>query len=226
MHIKAGRCNRGGPASSGHVPFAARAAARVKGFGVLARRIEICGGIGAGKSSAARILRSLHRCTLLLEVPEETPFWEEYYLHGRSNLLFEKNVSFVMHHVHLVATRNPSEAVVCDFSFYEDLAYIKLMNDSKEKELLMQLVDIALENHGVPDIVVQLHCGAAEKRRRILARGRAPEANITQEFLQKFDEQLLNILHSRQIRHKLVEVDNFETDLGALRNALSYFVHV
>lgn len=42
-------------------------------------RIEICGGIGAGKTTVANVLSARLTCPLVSETYRSTPFWEPFF---------------------------------------------------------------------------------------------------------------------------------------------------
>src|SRR3712207_5553053 len=87
-------------------------------------RIEIAGGIGAGKTTLARVLAESAAARLVQEDVHDVPFFVKFYaapqVYG-----FEKNVSFLLSHADLIreASVRSAQLVVCDFALFQDLAY-------------------------------------------------------------------------------------------------------
>lgn len=85
-------------------------------------RIEICGGIAAGKTTLAQLLSQLG-IVGVLEDFQSNPFWKPFYA-DPAGTAFETEISFLLQHYHEIkAAAKRGATFVCDFSLLLDLAY-------------------------------------------------------------------------------------------------------
>src|ERR687893_97259 len=87
-------------------------------------RLEIIGGIGAGKTTLARVLAGAWGTQVVHEDVLNVPFFSKFYaapqVYG-----FEKNISFLPLNADLIrnAASNSEGLIICDFALFQDLSY-------------------------------------------------------------------------------------------------------
>ena len=90
----------------------------------LSRRLEIAGGIGAGKTTLARALAECASAHPIHEDVVTVPFFSQFYA-APQVYAFEKNISFLLSHAdqvrEVVSRKQP--LIVCDFALFQDLSY-------------------------------------------------------------------------------------------------------
>jgi hypothetical protein len=89
--------------------------------------IEICGGIATGKTTLANRLHKICGLEVFTESFSEVPFWKESYESRGKKYVFQKNIGFLLFHAHRLAEATAcSKVAVCDFAYFQDLAYADL----------------------------------------------------------------------------------------------------
>lgn len=145
-------------------------------------RIEICGGIGSGKTTLATLLGStgyLH----VLEDFKANPFWQPFYSNP-DKFNFETEITFLLQHYHEIKIAyEKSNTFVCDFSFYQDLAYAKMGLFFNRLKIFEEVFNEGLSELGQPDLLICLRCDADTLLKRVQNRGRREEDSINVEFL-------------------------------------------
>ncbi|MGC2220924.1 MAG: deoxynucleoside kinase [Methylocella sp.] len=145
-------------------------------------RIEIAGGIAAGKTSLARLLgESDSRVTVVEEHFADNPFWTRL-PQAPSFFAREKNASFLAQHVGDL--KSASGPLVCDFAVFQDVAYASLERDDVHLTAMRALYEDLYARLPPPTLIVHLTCSAREQLARIRARGRPEESGLSIEYLQ------------------------------------------
>ncbi|WP_407525998.1 deoxynucleoside kinase [Lacibacter sp. MH-610] len=145
-------------------------------------RIEICGAIGSGKSSLAKLLLE-HGYEVVFEEFKLNPFWKAFYSNP-DKYNFETEVTFILQHYHdLKRKLEESNSAVCDFSFTQDLGYAVMGLKRKPLKIFKSIYDYIIEELGEPSLIISMKCSAEELLRRIKLRGREEEILINSNFL-------------------------------------------
>ena len=145
--------------------------------------VEVAGCIGSGKTTLAGTLSN----RLLTGVYEDhtlNPFWEAFYTDPTS-CAFETEIGFLLQHYHfakLAGTRTDG-AILLDHSFELDMAYADKGLEGSRKEIFATIYQEIRNEVGMPRVLVFITCSADEMLRRIRARGRSFEENISLDFL-------------------------------------------
>lgn len=186
-------------------------------------RIEICGGIGAGKTTLATLLGK-NGFTSHFENFKANPFWEPFYSNP-DKFNFETEITFLLQHYHdiKVASENHSN-FVCDFSFYQDLAYAKMgLNDIRLK-IFEEVMNEGINELGRPDLLVCLRCDVETLQKRIQNRGRQEENMIGVEFLTTLNNDIYLEAEKLGYSNKVIYIDseknNFVSDSNVQLNLL------
>ena len=149
------------------------------------QRVEICGGIAAGKTSLARCLTHNGAGRLIEERFREVPFWEKFYA-APQVYAFEKNVSFLLFHADSIGDimqLNDQRLAICDFAMFQDLAYASLGAASADLHIVRPIYDKLIKRIGFPSLIVKLNCAPETQLERIRRRARPQEKSIEMSYL-------------------------------------------
>lgn len=171
-------------------------------------RIEICGGIAAGKTTLSKLLTDIgiHAVNEQFEV---NPFLKEFY--AIPDLFsFETEISFLLQHYHSIKKSwGKYNAIVCDYSFILDQAYADMTLKAKnEQAVFWNIKDEIMRQLKKPDLLIYLKCAPDILHERIIARGRNIENGITVDFLFTLTNMLLKQLEQTKGNIIVIESDN------------------
>lgn len=176
-------------------------------------RIEICGGIAAGKTTLARLL-SLSGTYACLEDFQANPFWEAFYA-DPVGTAFETEITFLLQHYHQIKTAAKcANGFVCDFALVLDLAYAKVtLDDGQRKAFAAVHREI---HHGLPkpDLVIHLVCDPVIELERIKQRGRDVEQSITVDYLASLNRALAEVLKTEARSRNVLTIDSGAVDFA------------
>jgi len=182
-------------------------------------RIEIAGGIGAGKTTLARVLAESAAARLVQENVHDVPFFAKFYaapqVYG-----FEKNVSFLLSHADLIRDASVPSArpVVCDFALFQDLAYTDIACSQADVAAVENVYRRLVARVGYPSLVVHLRCAPDTQLRRIALRGRKQETGIGRAYLVDLCaaiDRRLDQLRAAVAGLTVIDVDTDEVDYAA-----------
>lgn len=180
------------------------------------QRIEICGGIAAGKTSLARSLAHDGAGRLIEERFREVPFWEKFYA-APQVYAFEKNVSFLLFHadsIRDVVLADDQRPAICDFALFQDLAYASMGAASADLHIIRPIYDKLIERIGFPSLIVKLNCAPETQLERIRRRGRSQEKAIDKSYLielnAKIEDDLAALVKQQKIA--VMEIDTDKTN--------------
>lgn len=179
-------------------------------------RIEICGGIGSGKTTLATLLGNKGYYSAL-ENFKSNPFWGPFYLNP-SKFNFETEITFLLQHYHEIkVTSEKSDRFVCDFSFYQDLAYAKMGLEKNRLKIFEDVFNEGLSEVNPPDLLISLTCDAETLLQRIRNRGRREEDLINIEFLTALNKDIYLEAEKRGHQNRVLYIDsrkcNFATNI-------------
>jgi deoxyadenosine/deoxycytidine kinase len=177
-------------------------------------RIEICGGIASGKTTFASLFKKNH----LIPVYEDfkkSPFWEAFYCNP-GKYIFETEISFALLHYHQIKLSIESKPtnLICDFSFFLDLAYAKMgLTDSKLNTFETVYTEIKKEL-GRPNLLIHLECDAQTELDRIQKRARQEESLIDYDFLENLNQAVENEVKRVQEEIPVLVIDSAQRDFA------------
>jgi len=181
-------------------------------------RLEIVGGIGAGKTTLARILAEAWDTQVVHEDVLNVPFFSKFYaapqVYG-----FEKNISFLLSHADLIrnAAGKNEALTVCDFALFQDLSYTDIGCSPADGAAVESVYRRLVDRIGHPTLVVHLRCTPDTQLRRIALRGRSQETGIGRAYLVNLCaaiDRRLEQLQSEAPGLTVVEVDTDEVDFA------------
>lgn len=186
-------------------------------------RVEICGNIASGKTTlcAGLLLPGSGR---VFEAFEANPFLGLFYEDPEA-FSFETELVFLLQHYNAVKICK-DDIVICDNSFFLDLAYADVNLAGKRREIFEEVVEELLSEISWPDVVISLNCPEDVLLRRIVARNRGVESSITISYLEMLTQAIAARVASIPSNVAVIPVDsnaidfNFNTafvqDLGRL----------
>lgn len=165
-------------------------------------RIEICGGIGAGKTTLAKLIGdNLYPCTL--ENFKMNPFWKPFYSNP-DKYNFETELTFLLQHYHDIKVAKTNHTnFICDFSFTQDLAYAIMGLKDNRLKLFEDVMNEGLAEVSQPDLLIYLQCDEFTLLNRIKARGRDEENSISVDFLQFLNSYIEKVVKEES---KVIEI--------------------
>jgi deoxyadenosine/deoxycytidine kinase len=174
-------------------------------------RIEICGGIGSGKTSFATLLGS-HGYYHILENFKVNPFWQPFYSNP-NKYNFETEITFLLQHYHdIKIAYSKSNRIVCDFSFYQDLAYAKMGLHGNRLKIFENIFLEGMSEVGQPDLLICLRCDAEILLKRIKNRKRHEEDLINIEFLSVLNEYIYLEADKLSQTNRVIYIDSKKYD--------------
>jgi deoxyguanosine kinase len=179
-------------------------------------RLEIAGGIGAGKTTLARVLAGSLDSSPVHENVLDVPFFSKFYA-APQTYGFEKNISFLLSHADLIreSVRGNGGVAVCDFALFQDLSYTDVGCSPADARAVEGIYHRLIDRIGHPSLVVHLRCTPDTQLWRIALRGRSQEAGIERAYLVELCaaiERRLEHLRSESPGLAVIEVDTDEVD--------------
>lgn len=145
------------------------------------RRIEICGGIAAGKSTLTRLLES-SGFSAVYERFDDNPFLKEFYQKGQDNAL-ETEMVFLLLHYNQLKGLEDENIIVSDYSLLQDYSYAIQNMQAIEVKVFENVYQYLKNNLSETNFVIYLKCGVDCLLNRIYERSREDEENISKEYL-------------------------------------------
>jgi deoxyadenosine/deoxycytidine kinase len=187
------------------------------------RRIEICGGVATGKTTLATLLERVHAKPVLQGL-DANPFLSNFYVNPARYALETEVVFLLQHYANLKALTTLRTWVVCDTSFTSNLAYASINLPDHELGFFTNLACALRSKFPAPEIVIKLHCSQHQQMRRIKARGRDFEQDITYDYLEKINGSIERLALAESHGSKLISIDtetiNYQSEIES-QNALA-----
>ncbi len=186
-------------------------------------RIEICGGIASGKTTLAKLLRTLG-ATPILENFAANPFWRAFCSEPAPNA-FETELCFLLQHYHDIRTGSAPRPV-CDFSLLLDVAYSRVTLDDRARACFDSVLEEARRRVGPPEFLIYLRCDPNVQLARIRSRCRVEEKPIGVDYLRSLNMAVDQVVsESSSVPTRLLVIDSasrdFATDALGIAETLS-----
>ena len=152
---------------------------------------------------------------ILLEDFRQNPFWEVFYTNPGKYIL-ETEIAFSLLHYHQIKRwiEEPSEILICDFSFSLDLAYGKIGLKGSQLAAFEGVCSEIYTELGLPGLLVHLKCDAETELARIRKRGRAEESLINLEFLDRLNEAVEKEISLLRPKCPIMTIDSSAKDFA------------
>ncbi|MGJ8690324.1 MAG: deoxynucleoside kinase [Gammaproteobacteria bacterium] len=162
------------------------------------RYIAVEGPIGVGKTSLTKRLAETFNYETLLEMPEENPFLERFYLDPRRNALSTQLFFLFQRSRQIQDLRQDDlfeQVRVADFLIDKDPLFARQNLDDDEFALYQQVYEHLTIDAPVPDLVLYLQAPASVLIERIQKRAIVAEQNIQPEYLERLNEAYTDFFH-------------------------------
>jgi len=162
------------------------------------RYIAVEGPIGVGKTSLTKRLAQTFNYETLLEMPEENPFLERFYLDPRRNALSTQLFFLFQRSRQIQDLRQDDlfeQVRVADFLIDKDPLFARQNLDDDEFALYQQVFQHLTIDAPVPDLVLYLQAPAPVLIDRIQKRGIEAEQNISSEYLERLNTAYTDFFH-------------------------------
>jgi len=170
-------------------------------------RIEICGGIAAGKTSFASLLTRIG-FDGIYESFATNPFWDAFYSDPVS-YTFETEITFTLQHYHQIKRQvGVGKRIVCDYSFLLDIAYAEMGLQGSQLAAFRTVYEEIKKELLPPTLVIHLQCDPEIELARIRARGREVEKTITVEFLRSLNESVTDQINKAKEFVPILTIDS------------------
>ncbi len=173
------------------------------------KRIEICGVIAFGKTTLTNAF-SLITNNLIFEDFSKVSFLDEFYKNP-SQYAFETEIAFTLQHYF-----QPKQAClynelrVADFSLIGDYAFAHSNLNEQEFNIYKQIFNLIIDKIGKPQKIIFLKSSPQILSKRILDRGRENEQTVTEDYLNKIEENLIQAIQAVYINVPVVFINTNE----------------
>lgn len=155
------------------------------------KHIAIEGNIGAGKTTASKLLAEKLDARLILEQFENNPFLDLFYS-DRARYAFQVELFFLADRYHQLSKNLLGdifqEFTVYDYHFAKSAIFGQINLQKAEHELFLNLYRIMERFMPRPDIVIYLYQSIDRLVEQIGNRGRDYESGIPRDYLQLVDQ--------------------------------------
>ena len=140
-------------------------------------RLEICGGIAAGKTTLAQLLKH-QGFPVEYERYWDNPFLNSFY--SNEHCCFETEIVFTLIHYHGLLK---NKGGCSDYSLIQDLAYADVNLYGTEYIIYENLYQYLISQIGLPSHLIYVKCSVPEAYQRLQSRNRQEEINITKTYM-------------------------------------------
>ncbi len=171
------------------------------------RYIVVEGVIGVGKTSLAKLLAARTSGRLNLEVVQDNPFLQKFYL-DRAAYAFQTQIFFLLSRFRqqqsLLQHELFSDTLISDYLFAKDRIFANLNLSDDELTLYDQIATILEQRILNPDLVIYLQARNAVLLERIRWRGRAFERDMDPDYISALNQAYSYFFHHYQETSLLV----------------------
>lgn len=180
------------------------------------RHIVVEGPIGVGKTSLARRLAGSFESDLILEIPEENPFLQQFYRDTRAMAL-PTQLYFLFQRAQQMRALKQRDlfqpVTVADFIIDKDPLFARLNLTPYELNLYNLVYQQLAIEAPAPDLVIYLQAPVEVLRERIARRRRDFERGITNDYLQRLSDAYVEFFY-HYTQSPLLIVNAADVDLA------------
>ena len=164
--------------------------------------IAVEGNIGAGKTTLCNLLSHDFDCRLILESFADNPFLSLFYnspeRYALPVELFFMSERIEQMQLAIAASKTDDKPIVADYFFEKTALFAENNLKGDELELFQRLYQLSASGIRSPDLIIYLHLGPRELLMNIKKRGRAYEANISEDYLKKIEKKYFDYLQAEK----------------------------
>lgn len=182
-------------------------------------RIEIAGGIAAGKSTLCAGLQS-RGVEVIPEKLEENPYLRRTYNNAAARG-FDVQMAFLLSKASAIETYDGASPVIaCDYALVVEYAYTKMHLESRDPvaaRLCREAVDLRRAQIGKPDMLIYLDVTPDEQLRRTKSRGRDFEQGLDESYLRTLNDEIrtsVETAHKQGEFARFITIDTNRTNVG------------
>jgi deoxyadenosine/deoxycytidine kinase len=175
---------------------------------LLINRIEICGGIGSGKTTLAKQFEKSGYCSIY-ENFENNPFLRNFYIDA-VKYTFETEITFALQRFHALKAANADNLIITDCSLEQDYAYAQNNLTPSEFSAFDAVFSEIIHQIGTANLVVYLKCSTETLLKRIESRNRRMEQTMGSDYLEGMISALENRLAAGHINHITVDSETLD----------------
>lgn len=151
--------------------------------------VAICGNIGVGKSTLAKLLSKRWGFSIISEPQDTNPFLKKFYSDPKRYALHSQ-LFFLIHRLKIFEEIEKSEdSFIIDRTIYEDAEiFAKLLLNKEEYKLYQEVYKLIYRNFPTPNLLIYLYAPVDILLKRIAERGRDYEKNIKKTYLKRLNE--------------------------------------
>jgi deoxyadenosine/deoxycytidine kinase len=186
-------------------------------------RIEIAGGIAAGKSTLCKSLEQRGFAIIRENIAENFCLRREYA--NKASRGYDVQMLFFVSKASAIEThKSAAPIVVCDYALVTEYAYTNVHLKAVSPEgaaICRDAIDLRRKQIGAPDVLIYLDCPVDEQMRRIQTRhlkegGREFELTHSREYLQGLNDEIRQAVETANDKNELghvIDVDVSQVDV-------------
>ena len=186
------------------------------------RYVVVEGPIGVGKTTLCRLLAKRWNARLVLEEFEDNPFLSRFYS-DRGKYAFQTQLFFTASRFRQQQRMDQLDLfhrrVVADYMFGKDRIFAGVNLAEDELDLYRTIAGILADRLPQPDLVIYLQASLDTLMKRIDARGRPYERNMSRKYLESIRTAYSDCFF-RGRRHPVLVVNTDDVDFQASGEAL------
>jgi deoxyadenosine/deoxycytidine kinase len=177
-------------------------------------RVEICGGIAAGKTTLSALLADAGY-SVVNEDFKAVPFWRDFY-RSPSKFGFQTEIGFLLQHLHQIQiATDDGRPFICDYSLVQDKSYAEVNLDQDAGKAFLAVYDYIVRRLPKPRLLIHLECEEREQLRRIGNRGRPEEAGVDAAYLAALNRAISRNASTLGDQTRLLTIDSEKYDFSA-----------
>jgi deoxyadenosine/deoxycytidine kinase len=172
------------------------------------------GNIGAGKTSLVNLLTKKYNGREVLEGFAENPFLPKFY-NDPKRFAFSVEMFFLSDRYHQLNNELLQQSLFdqntfSDYFLSKSLIFARANLDSDEFDLFFRMYQIMMTQLPQPDLLVYLHRDVEDLQKNIHLRGRAYEADITNDYLLRIQESYFQFLKQQPLKMLLLDISEID----------------
>jgi len=151
--------------------------------------VAICGNIGVGKSTLAKILSKKWKFSIVPEPQNKNPFLKNFYKDPKRWALHSQLFFLLSRLKILEEIEKSSNSFIIDRTIYEDAEiFAKLVLTKREYNLYREVYNRVIRDFPSPHLLIYLYAPVKVLKKRIEMRGRVYERSIKVSYLKRLNK--------------------------------------